>query len=242
MHIYTRCLLYLLVGLSINIIAGTKNIVLCTFYTPSHEPLAKKWLLPSIQDDIPVIIGTAAQECPEATFYKPGWTNTTRKKVQFIIDVLEQHPDHIIIFADADITIFRPIAQELSQLLNNEYDFLAQIDKPTVACSGFFVMKSTPAIKTLWHLVLDIMEQDHTISDQKALNRALKKYAVKLNISWGLLPETYCGGGTFGKRSWKPGQYIRIPKNIALFHANYTPYTYKESFLESVCTIVAQRN
>ncbi len=208
------------------------RVVFCTFYTPSHAHMAEEWLLPSLKDIFDEIsIGTAQQDGHSATFLKEGWTTTTRNKVAFIIDTIKKNMGSIIIFADADIFLFCPIKDEIMQLLES-HDFVIQIDKPGTACSGFFALYAQGKTLKLWEKTLSIMEHDHTVSDQKALNRVLKKN--KISLSWTFLPTTYFGGGTFGKGYWRPGKKLIIPQNPRMFHANYTRYAHKVAMLTYV--------
>ena len=217
--------------------------VLCTYYTPSHKELATQWLLPSVKDDVEVIIRKGIQQCTSATYRQSNWTKTTRDKVHFIIKTIENHMGGIVIFADADITLFRPVVEELTELLTGK-EFIAQIDRPGKICSGFFALRANKKTLKLWRAVLQYMNENHNISDQDALHHFLTPNRNVFDIVWDFLPITYFGCGTFkGKGGfWRPGKNVRIPDNPAMFHANYTRFCNKIAVLTYVKSMVESRN
>jgi len=221
--------------------ATQPHVVLCTFYTKSHEQLATEWLLPSIQDtDLEIIIGYGEQYCSSATYLHTGWTKTTKNKVEFIIETIQNNMGNIVIFADADIVLFRPIKDEIVHFLKTK-EFVVQIDTPDKKlCSGFFALIANEKTLNLWQAIREYM-QESGVSDQGALNHFLSIHKNQFDIEWDFLPSTYFGGGTFKKRLWKPGKHTHIPQNPAMFHANWTAYNNKVTLLSHVKTVVEKR-
>jgi hypothetical protein len=198
---------------------------LYAIYTPSHEILLKNFFLPSIQDDFDLHIKNIEQECSSAIFMSQDWTKTTRKKVAYIIQAIEENMGDIYIFSDVDIQFFEPIEDDIRSLMQ-EKDFLIQKDHPSgIMCSGFFVCRANEKTKNMWQDALHIMETDHKVSDQNALNRCLSPKNGKKNsydIVWEYLPEQYFGGGTFTGRYWELGKRIPVPNDAKMHHANWT--------------------
>lgn len=239
-HYYKVCVVYLI---SIaNTYTHNDQIILCTYFTESHTTLAREWMLPSLQDNFEVIIGTGEQVCPQATFYTQGWTQTTLDKACFIKDVIQNNQGRIIIFADPDIIFFKPIESLIRHALQDA-EFVVQKDAPDkTLCSGFFALRANEKTLQLWQGVVSFMEKYRTICDQGALNYCINRRINRFGIKWAFLPTDYfCGGGTFKKRSWKPGKKIIVPKTTCMFHANYASYPHKTAYLEYVRTSIGQK-
>lgn len=200
----------------------TCRIPLYVIFTPSHKILFEKYFQPSLQDNFDLHIKKIPQECPSAEFMSENWTKTTIKKVIYIIEAIKENRGNIIIYADVDIQFFGPIEKDIRRLMKKK-DFLIQKDDPKGrVCSGFFVMRANKKTLALWEDVLTIMQNDHTVSDQTALNRCLNKKKNPYAICWDYLPNRYFGGGTLTGRSWRPGRKIYVPKNAKMHHANWT--------------------
>ena len=229
-------ILFILYTTSIGILSNNEaNIIVCTYYTPSHKELATEWLLPSIKDTVDIVVGTGPQVCPTAQFYTQGWTQTTLHKVLFIIHTIANHMGRIIVFADPDIIFLQPIEPIIRQLLIDK-EFVVQQDTPKkMLCSGFFALIANEKTLKLWQGVADFIYKHPNICDQGALNYCLNRRINRYNISWAFLPTThFCGGGTFKKREWKPGKKVIIPKTACMFHANFADYQHKIAYLAAV--------
>ena len=219
---------------------SNEKIILCTFFTPSHEGMAREWLFSTIQDDFEMIIGRASQECPTATYYKESWTKTTRKKVLHIIDTIKKNMGRIMIFADADITLFGPVRNIINNLLTTN-DIVIQKDDPQGNwCTGFFAQRCNYKILDLWEKVYHYMLTNKTTSDQRAFKHIFKK--INPDIAWSYLPiSSFMGGATFTGKGWSPGDELFIPEDILMFHANHVlkgGVTNKIAMLEYVSKIV----
>ncbi len=226
-------------------IFSQERIPLYAIYTPSHEILFNNYFLPSIQDNFDLRIKIIPQECQSATFMSRNWTKTTRKKVRYIIQAIEENMDNIFIFSDVDIQFFGPIEDDIKCLMENK-DFLVQKDRPKGnMCSGFFVCRANEKTLTVWKDALKEMQNNHRVSDQTALNRQLKPRRGKqnkYNIIWDYLPDRYFGGGTFTGRHWNPRKKLTVPHNAKMHHANWTKgIKNKIKQLEQVRQIVEKR-
>lgn len=232
-------LVLMLIGYT-NTYPQTPRVILCTYYTDSHKKLATEWLLPSIKDNFEIIIGSGEQHCPSATYLQHGWTKTTKNKVEFIVDTIENNLGSIVIFADADIVLFRPIKNEIISLLETK-EFVVQLDSEGKLCSGFFALRANNKTLKLWQEIGLYMQKTAKMSDQGGLNHFLSPKKNIFDIEWDFLPTTYFGGGTFRKSFWYPGKKLHVPDNPAMFHANWTRFSYKIAMLTHVTDIVKSR-
>jgi len=227
----TKNFIVLILFLLISSSTKTEKMKLYALYTPSHAVLKNEWFIPSIQDDFDLILEFHEQTCPSGYFMGSGWTKTTIKKVKLIIHAIEENWGKIFIFSDVDIQFFAPIQEHIEKLIENK-DIIIQKNSPNgVFCSGFFSCRGNEKTLQLWQDALNLMANDQKISDQKALNRCLKKKNNKYGIVWGYLPNTFFGGGTLTGHRWRPGKKLPIPKNIVMHHANWTS-SFKDKILQ----------
>jgi hypothetical protein len=197
-------------------------------YTPSHAALFDNWFLPSLQriyqtDEIVLYKKMLPQECPTASFKQDGWTKTTRKKVDYIIEAIQSNWGEVFIYSDVDIQFFRPFYDIITELMHGK-DMVIQKNNPRgELCTGFFACRANEKTLQLWTLARQRMEKHQTVSDQAALNYYLNKNNNPLDISWDYLPDTFFGGGTMTGTGWCPGMDLDLPQGcIIMHHANYT--------------------
>lgn len=216
----TKLFLYsLLLTLSCALSASEQKPILCIFYTPSHEFFYKEWLLPSIQDDFEIIVGTAPQDCKKGAYYENNWTLTTKKKVEHIVKTIQNNMGRLFIFSDVDIQFFKPIEHDIKELLQDK-EFIIQRDSPAGhVCSGFFAFTCSEKTLTLWQTVLAFINKNPHICDQWALFAVLIQY--RFPITWDYLPDRYFGAGSLTGRHWNQGDTLPIPNDIAIHHANW---------------------
>jgi hypothetical protein len=194
-------------------------------YTPSHKIFLDKYFLPSIKDNFEVVLKFIPQECESAEFLKEGWTDTTLKKVDFIIDAIRENWDKVFIFSDVDIVFFQPIEKIIKQMIHGN-DFVIQQAMPLklgkqnkeIVCTGFFVMRGNQNNLNLW---LEARKYVKKLSDQKSFNLVLMEDKFK-KIKWKFLPVGFFNGGLITGKHWVPGQELEIPQNIYLHHGNWT--------------------
>lgn len=198
-----------------------EKLKLYAIYTPSHECLKNDFFLPSLQDDFTVIFKLHKQTCKSAQFMTRGWTQTTIQKVNLIIEAIQENWDNIFIFSDVDIQFFGPIEETIRSLMEGK-DMIIQKNSPDgVLCSGFFACRGNKKTLELWKDVKKEMKKDLQCSDQKSLNRCIRRSAHK-NIIWDYLPDNFFGGGTLTGRYWQPNMQLPIPHDIIMHHANWT--------------------
>lgn len=201
-----------------------QKIKLYALSTPSHDILKDTFFLPSIQDDFDIIIQQEEQTCQSAQFMENGWTKTTIKKVDLIIQAIHENWGSFFIFSDVDIQFFQPIQELIIQCIENN-DLVIQRNSPDgVLCSGFFACRANEKTLALWRDVKKTMEDNPKQSDQISLNQCIKRNSKKnpYDIRWDYLPDIFFGGGTLTGCLWYPGQKLPIPANIIMHHANWT--------------------
>ena len=219
--------LLLLAFLCINNVYSQDKIRLYAFYTPSHAVLKDRFFLPSIQDDFEIIMREEKQTCSSAQFMNNGWTKTTIKKVDLIIDAILENWGSVFIFSDVDIQFFAPIKDLLLSLIQDN-DIIMQKNCPSgVLCTGFFMCRANDKTLQLWQDVKKIMKKNPSQSDQISLNQCIKRCRKKnsYNVTWDYLPDIFFGAGTliaYPGYLWHPGKTLPIPDDIVMHHANWT--------------------
>ena len=113
---------------------------LYSFYTDSHAILKDNWFLPSLKEtnkDLEIIIKYYDQECPSAEYLKAGWNQTMFRKVEMILEAIEDNWGSIFIYADIDIQFFGSIKEVIEREMEG-YDMVVQKDRPDgLICAVF---------------------------------------------------------------------------------------------------------
>lgn len=204
------------------------KIKLYTFFTPSHKELKDDYFLPSLQDDgLEIIVQECPQECPSALVFSEGWQKSMLRKVDMIIEAINDNWGDIFIYADIDTQYFGPISDIIRKEISNK-DMVIQRDTPSgTMCAGFLACWANSRTLKLWQAVRNYMINSHSPSDQKTLNKLLRHNKNnQFNMRWDYLPsEQFCGGGTFSASPWRPGKSLHIPLTLLMHHANWTTGT-----------------
>lgn len=189
-----------------------------TFFTSSHQKLYERFLnnFP-YSTDIELVVKWFPQECENGTYMANGWLSTMKRKVQYIIQSLEEtEEDGWFVHADCDIVLF----PEWNHILNDntdDSDMLIQNDH-TSLCAGFFFCKSNTRTKKLWNLVLENLHNfEH---DQAAMNYFIPRVE---GFRASILPDSYFTYGFYKKGVWN-GEDFTVPNigDLRMFHANWT--------------------
>src|SRR5579863_3688310 len=99
-------------------------------YTPLFENLYEKYFLPSIQDDIEIVVKNYSQSCPSGIYNSEGWRITMLHKLDLLRFAIYENWDHIFIYSDVDIIFMKPILTTVLEYLS-ENDFVAQQGWPS---------------------------------------------------------------------------------------------------------------
>jgi hypothetical protein len=206
-----------------------ERIKLYTFYTPSHSVLVNDWFLPSIKalNEYDLVVKCYEQECARGEYGAAGWTKTMSYKVDLLIDAIKENMGSYFVYSDVDIQFFRSTLSEINKALDGN-DIVFQRDSPVgqewpegIICAGFIACRANQDTLDLWLAIREYMERNVKACDQTALNNVIREERFS-HIKWGVLPETFFGGGTVTGKGWLPGKSLPVPKAIVLHHANWT--------------------
>lgn len=201
-----------------------------SFYTPSHTIFKDTWFLPTFgQDDtLDIIIKEFPQECPSGKVWTEGWQKAMLRKVDLILDAIEENWGTVFIYSDVDVQLLRyPLGAMILNLMGEDMDVMCQRDTPSgTLCAGFMVIRGNERTKALWQAIRTYMVEEKERSDQKTLNQLLRKGSPsernRFKVVWDYLPVEFLGGGTFTGSGWSPGKSLFVPSRIVLHHANWT--------------------
>jgi hypothetical protein len=220
-----KILLFLALVFFGNVFCKEEKIKLYTFYTPSHEQLYYEWFLPGIQDDFELVVVRCEQDCTSGVYKTEGWLQAMLRKVDLVINAIEENWGKIFVYADIDIRFYRSFKKMIPRLMKNN-DMVIQTDNPFgQVCAGFFMCKGNEKTLNLWKSIRKTMiqnlSQNIARDDQDTINSIIRGEGYK-GVVWDYLPIEFFGGGTLTGKQWKPGVPLVVPDNIILHHANYT--------------------
>ncbi len=193
-------------------------------YTSSHEKLLNDWFLPSIPKTWKLCLTKVDQVCPSGSYHSSGWYNMMASKYDVIIEAIKENKNKYFIHSDIDILFFEP-SNNLEQL-DLKTDLIIQRntkDDPANVCPGFFICKGTSKMAKLFKTIRNITLEEQT-DDELLLNQYLLR---NTKFNWSYLPDVYYTPGIqFGSRAssykWSDTDDIKLPNDVALYHANYT--------------------
>ncbi len=223
----------LFIGLSLYIVLSQTSLLqaqnhvkMYTFYTSSHTEFKDIWEN-SIKDDehIKLIIKEFPQECKTGKVFSKGWKSAMLRKVDMILEAIHTNWGEVIIYSDIDIEFFQSIGQKIMELIGNK-DLIIQRDTPSgTVCAGFFALRANERTQSLWKGIRNYMVAHNERSDQKTLNKLLRKNnnntVNSYGVVWDYLPKEFFGGATFTGTCWKVGKKLFIPSDVAMLHANW---------------------
>lgn len=221
-----------------------KKIPIYVFYTPSHEQLYREWFLETVPNELEVVAHKHEQECAKGSFEAAGWNRCMAKKIELVLEAIEEHWGGVFIHADVDVQFFRPFAHMVDELLGDK-DIVFQLDEPGgFPCNGFFICRANERTRQLWKKVQERMSRTG-LNDQRCMHIILGKFSGSplVKVNWGLLPaKFFFGAATFKQQFWVPGRTFHIPDNPVFHHANYTVgVEYKKKQLHYVKDTFVQR-
>ena len=196
---------------------------LLTFYSKTHKVLYDNFFIPSyekyISNEYKLITKKIDQVCTSGEFASIGFDYVMLQKIKFIIDNIDINDEDPLIFSDCDVQFFSNLNFNLS-----DYDILFQHDfYPNARCAGLFVCKQNKKILSFFQLIEKNLTNNLNkgTDDQGIINRLLDSGYSE--IKSGLLPnEEWWTVGMITNGSVWNGQFVQIPKNIKVHHANFT--------------------
>jgi len=151
-----------------------------TFFTDSHRDILENHFIPSFpfNDGIELNIKHFPQECPSGEFQKDGWAKTMRRKVEYVIQSIDENIEHndLFIHADCDIVFFQPIQESMIKELG-AFD-VACLSDGAMLCAGFFIARATTQTRSLFVNILSQLKGGGP-NDQILMNRLLPSSGVK---------------------------------------------------------------
>ena len=191
-----------------------KAFLLCT---PSHRELLAKYLIPSLPNDIDLLVKQGQQHCGTGDFMEDGWLDCMRDKVQMLVDAIDDNPGECLLHVDADIQFFVPELEPVLAGYLERSDFVAQSDGPRrgsdIFCGGLFAFRANEPIRRLFEMVLQIMDEKK-INDQEALNVAVGR----LQVAADFLNDDHFWSP---RARWEPGMHLDLSPCAVAHHANW---------------------
>jgi hypothetical protein len=200
-----------------------------TFHTELNKKLFEEYFFPSAKKYGEVVAIKGNQGQSNGIYRQEGWLELMSQKIDAIIKAIKENNGQIFMFCDADAQFFNKI--EISGM--EKYDMLFQRDNPSgTLCAGVFFCKGNGRTLEFWQEVKKLMGKkisERIQDDQDAVNFILRKNKLqqfiknnKFKIKWGYLPAEFYGAGTLTGKLWTSEEYLPVPENIILHHANYT--------------------
>ena len=186
-----------------------------TFYTDTHEKLYERFVdtfnSSGMADSFELVSRKFEQES-SGRFMEAGWNNTMRRKVQYVLDSIDETFGSWFIHADCDIQFFADMLEDMAPRIE-KHDLVAQSDSGTI-CAGFFACKSNERMRSIFKEVLNTMDQAG--NDQHALNGLRSRFSCQL-----LPPSYFTIGNVNGGKVWNGETNFMPPKKVFMHHANY---------------------
>lgn len=202
--------------------------------SPSHSQLLQEWFLPSLNDQLPVEIRYIPQLC-DGSYKSAGWTSAMLEKVALIESAIADNFGGEFVYSDVDVQFFGSIVEVLKNL-SCEIDLFFQKDSPSgMLCAGFFLCRANERTASFWRHVRETLRRSPGSGDQDIVNRLLRPQEKGMASIWrwfaspleamtsfGYLPDSFFGAGTFTGKLWNPGDAVPMPVCPLVHHANWT--------------------
>jgi len=206
-------------------------------YSPSHKRLFADYFLPSIPDELSVYSVAQTQQRGNGEYANgPGWLYHAVSKVAWWAEACRDNIGEVFICADVDIQFFGPVKDVILPLMKGN-DVLIQVNSQIgECCMGFVACRGSERLASFWEKIKTEVtnRNDPNFDDQDAFNM------LRDEIQWDYLPANkfYTVGMTLGQ-VWQPGMKIKVPRNILMYHANWTVGEQnKTTLLDKVKSIV----
>lgn len=193
-----------------------KKMKIFSVYTDEIAAI-KPIFLDSMKDDWEVhveYLGKAGEG--NGDFHSRGWLDVQKKKLNFIINKIEENQGDVIIWSDLDIQFFAQCVPLIEQAIEG-YDVLYQAERwprKDEVNIGFAVIRCNEQTLALYRMALEYDLDELQVADQTAINDILAKN--KTDVKWDILPRQF----------WAMSHYMHDksvpPPDVVLHHANCT--------------------
>ncbi|NDG53168.1 MAG: hypothetical protein EBY39_09125 [Flavobacteriia bacterium] len=212
------------------------------FFTPSHEPFYKEWLLPSAKKEYDVIpIKHKKQISVSSEYRKSGWRETQYHKVLAWKKAVEENMGDLIICCDVDIQFIAESKAFLTQAIGNNDIAFQQNFRGGPVCSGFFICRCSLQTQNFLDIVsrrLKAIMREDGGGEQYEMQKLLSEKWFKLNVVKLSYDKVWCPGAKYESLS-----ELNVPKDILVHHANWTEgQENKIDQLEHVKSLTIQQN
>lgn len=184
---------------------------LVTYYTESHSSLLTNYFLPSLKDNFEIIKKCGQQISPDGNYFNQGFSETTKDKINFLLQTLQTTEENeIVLFCDVDIIFLGSIENYLNKYTG--YDMVFQEGHGGLN-TGFFIMKNNEKVRSLLDSVVKNCHMYH--DDQITLNFLIKNTELKYNTFDTKIMSV---ADSLGPKIWVD-EAFDIPEETLVFHA-----------------------
>ena len=199
--------------------AGESRLPVYALYTPSHEVLVRDFFLPSLADDVELVLSSYQVEGP-GDFLDHGFLQTIQQKLDLIIESVNRHDGQVIVWADVDIQFFDSFVAPVRELTSH-YDLCFQAENSfnSEVNAGFAAMRCSADTRAFFERVKTLALESGR-NEQPVVNDLLAANETN-GIVVGRFPPTF----------YAPTQGP-LPEELVLHHANGTVPTEDKTSLE----------
>lgn len=195
---------------------------LLVFYTDSHKEMAEEYVISRAElagfDAKNVVVCDGKQICETGTYGASGFAQCTIDKIA----AFESYPiGKKVFYVDADVILCKGLAETVETIELHRNQICCQWDDGQL-CLGVVLFEQTEVTRGWWRF-LQYYASVVDMIDQSAMHRLLLD-AKKLPVKFGALPFPAFGNWSHirsDKQLWD-GQDFELPKDIKLWHANFT--------------------
>ena len=179
-------------------------------YTQAHKTLLENYFSRSLPAGFSVT-SIELDIAGPGDYLSPEFLQCISRKVDLILQSIEENSDEIVIWSDIDIQFFDLQPEMLvNQLGNHDIAFQREGHRVTDVNTGFIVCRCNRATAAFFRKAKDGLKQIPTANEQLIINALLRQ--ENCEVSW-----TYLSPGFYARsHGWPP------PRNIVLYHANNT--------------------
>jgi hypothetical protein len=187
-----------------------KRLKLYSIYTKEAVEL-KNIFLRSIQDDWEINICYLSDVDVDGNWGTKEFGKLMRKRIKYIIEIIEKNWSYIVIWSDIDIQFFRGCSSLMMKAIaKNDIVFQSECWPSKEINAGFIVMRCNQKTLLFFKSVLLFNLEKLKYFDQSAMNQILSENSI--DIKWDILPPQF----------WAMSHRTLPPKDIVLHHANCT--------------------
>ena len=183
--------------------------------TRQTETLKNDWFLKTLQDDWELhIIELDEAPAGEGDYLSDAWHFCIQKKIDVLVEAIQDNWDDIILWADIDVQFFRPCTELVLRSMEGN-DIAFQIWHRTLedVNSGFMAIRCNERTLAFFEAVRERPFKGRDFADQDVINDLLEEGAPP--VRWTRFP-----------RQIYQVKLGPVPGDIALHHACATPKPY----------------